>query len=94
MNVLTNSLKFVKPVKQLPKIVPKCNQTPKCINCKFSIKQDDYLVCKIFKFSSVTTNNKVFDYYIDTDLCRGDENYCGPDGTYYIPKTNELIILK
>ena len=67
--------------KHWPKLPPDCGQ------CKFSIpQQNNDRVCKLFKQSSLSVNKVKFNYYMDTSICRGDENFCGREGFYYKQK--------
>jgi len=57
---------------------------PDCQNCKYSIKENNILVCRLFKYSTVMlSDKKEFHYYMDTDSCRSDRDLCGPDGEYF-----------
>jgi hypothetical protein len=57
--------------------------TPKCSNCKHS-RID---VCIKFKYITIDIEkNKVFDYYLDTDICRSNPTLCGVNGLYFEKK--------
>ena len=77
-------------VKMLPDLLQDCK------NCKYSIKENNYMVCQLFKYRTVPLEemcinyfesySDYYNYYIDTESCRTASNLCGPDGKYFKPK--------
>jgi hypothetical protein len=77
-------------VKMLPDLLQDCK------NCKYSIKENNYMVCQLFKYHTVPleemcinyfeSDSDYYNYYIDTESCRAARDLCGPDGKYFKPK--------
>ena len=58
-----------------------------CNNCVNLIKENGLNVCRLFKYSTVTlSDKKQFHYYMETDVCRSQQDLCGPHGYYFKPK--------
>ena len=83
------------------KIVQQSEFNRNCKDCKYSFKENDYSVCRLFKYplgspgdydvitdfkNYYESNHNHFHYYIDTYSCRNDETLCGPGGEYFKPK--------
>jgi hypothetical protein len=64
------------------------SRAPKCGSCVHSFKQNNELVCKLYKYAFISANKgkSVFDYYLDTKTCRADTTLCGPTGIYFLQK--------
>lgn len=72
---------------------PKVIKFPNCNNCKYSFKQDGVNYCKLFKYFTVKTDVKNFDYYATTDMSRNDVDLCGPDGKYFKEKETPFPLI-
>ena len=58
---------------------------PKCENCKWSARFDkDTLICSTFKVKpSIKSGLYDLTYCIDTEIARGDVQFCGYYGTHF-----------
>ena len=79
MNIF--AFKTIPKIKILQK--SKFDKIPKCRDCKFNVQFGDIPVCTAFKYSTVTVENKVYNYFIESESCRENINLCGPDGYYF-----------
>ena len=51
-----------------------------CKKCRYFDKGE----CKLFKYQvSTVDDKKTFDFYVDAEMCRRDEELCGNDGKYF-----------
>jgi len=66
---------------------PKFSKRPDCNDCSYLIKENGLNVCRLFKYSTVTlSDKKQFHYYMETYLCRSQQDLCGLHGEYFKPK--------
>jgi len=56
---------------------------PKCNNCRYRLNINGEQHCKLFKILTFSVSNATFDYYVDTQSAREDENLCGFYGKYF-----------
>lgn len=67
---------------------------PKCKDCKWSVKLDNNVsICTTFKvrpasikFEPLFSEDNV--YLLDTEIARGDNQFCGYYGTHFEQKEN------
>jgi hypothetical protein len=61
--------------------------TPKCKNCKFYLKADKFSKCTKF----IMENNNKNVYFEYAEICRMNNDLCGPSGYYFENKNCNFI---
>ena len=65
-----------------PKIKPiKHKVPPSCNDCKYKIDYGKVTTCKLF--NHFLNEDNIFDFYVNTKICRSNETLCGTKGKYF-----------
>ena len=54
---------------------------PSCNDCKYSLKNRKVTTCKLF--NHFLNEDNIFDFYVNTEICRSNETLCGTNGKYF-----------
>ena len=61
----------------------KVHTPPSCSDCKYNYKNKNESFCTLFKYLDVMTEDRTFNYYVHSEICRNETEFCGPDGKYF-----------